>query len=133
CHSAPSLLSSLFCASATLFPRLNRFVGARAVKLLGGSLVAIGDSFAVLGLMLPVAPIALVFAAIDFIIDVGVPAVVYVDVSAVVVVVAPGIAPCRTHGHTRAKPHHRRSDVSGRIVVVRWICRIGPRAIPHCG
>jgi hypothetical protein len=45
-----------------------------------------------------------VIATINVVIDVGVPAVIYVDVAATPVAIAPCITPCCAHAHARSKP-----------------------------
>jgi hypothetical protein len=67
--------------------------------------------------------------------EVEVTAVVDFDASAVIIAVAPAVAPSSAescaHRHARAEPHHRRSYITGWVISVWGIRRVRPRPIHH--
>ena len=70
---------------------------------------------------------------IDIVIDVGVAAIIYVDVPTAPVGIAPGVAPRRAHGDTRAERKHRPSYISGRIIGIGRVGWVRPSAVHHRG
>ena len=78
----------------------------------------------------PFLELLLGLVSVDIVINSRVAVDVDIDIAPVPVAATPGVAPRRAHGHARCKGKRSgRSYVSGRIVGIRRISRVGPRAI----
>lgn len=144
CGSASEILSALFSSSAILLSGLDRIRRARPVEFLRRPLVAVRNAFAVFRIVLPLSLSVLIelspflelllgLVSVDIVINSSVAVDVDIDLAPVPVGTAPGVAPRRAHGRTRGKGKRSGcSYVTGRVVVIRRISRVGPGAVHHC-